>query len=52
MSLNNHIKALKIQHQELKRKIRIAYLSFKDDAEIQLLKKKKLLLKEKIQSFG
>ena len=51
MSLDNHIQALKTQHQELKRKIRVAYLELKDDTEVKALKKQKLLLKEKIQIF-
>ncbi len=45
---NSHIQALKYKHSKLEEAIKIANDNFQEEIFIKRLKKKKLLLKEKI----
>jgi hypothetical protein len=51
MSLNSRISTLENKHNELDEVIRQAYLHHVNDNEISELKKKKLILKEEIETL-
>ena len=51
MSISNRIQAIESRHYNIETKIRDAYLGHKSDEEISELKKKKLQLKDELQSY-
>lgn len=52
MSIASHLKNLQQKHQQLKKFIKTTYNNFYNDTEVKILKKQKLLLKEKIQQLS
>lgn len=51
MSIANRISSLKTKHDQIEKNLKDAYLSHQPNSTLNELKKKKLALKEEIQSI-